>query len=159
MRDIVFSQLPVIRNKQPLSVIILGIDHFKEYNDEFGHPEGDKVLKTFGEILISCTRDTDIAARIGGEEFSIILPNAYKQNSMDICERYHAAISKYSWHKRNIEASFGIATICGSNLSQQNITEWSHLYKNADKALYYSKQHGRNQIIHFDDMNFQSAVI
>ncbi|MEH6534593.1 MAG: sensor domain-containing diguanylate cyclase [Photobacterium frigidiphilum] len=142
-----------LRNKQPLSLIMLDIDKFKECNDMYGHFEGDCILKTVSSILSASARETDIVARIGGEEFAIILPACNKLDSEIACERLYYTIQNHNWSKRKVTISFGVATMSGNENFKANSTPWGNIIIDADKALYFSKRNGRDQINHFDDIH------
>lgn len=131
------------RYKTPLSVILLDVDKFKTYNDAFGHPEGDNVLKAVAQTLQAVARDTDYVCRYGGEEFVIILPNTEAQGATDAAERLRKAIETYPWALRPVTASFGIASL------HTDLTTVQELVAQADKALYSSKEKGRNRVTHF----------
>lgn len=125
-----------------LALIMLDIDNFKEFNDTFGHPAGDAVLKTVAQALVRATRASDFVARYGGEEFAIILPTSDGKESMAAAERYRRAIADIKWEKRPITASFGVSTFeLGQSTPQA-------LIDGADSALYLSKQRGRNCVSH-----------
>jgi diguanylate cyclase (GGDEF)-like protein/PAS domain S-box-containing protein len=142
-----------VRYHAPLSVILLDVDHFKPYNDAFGHPAGDVVLSKLASILQENARDTDVLARAhtndfrervvarhGGEEFSVILPHTSAAGAMKVAERLRLAIERTGWDKRPITASFGVATLVAG------ITDPVDLINAADKALYRSKTRGRNRV-------------
>jgi len=116
---------------------------FKAYNDAFGHPEGDLVLKTVAKILLELARETDCVCRYGGEELVVILPNTDSKGAIEAAERYRAAFEKYPWTLRPITASFGVATL------HADLTTTQELISRADKALYVSKEKGRNRVTHF----------
>ncbi|RYU71451.1 sensor domain-containing diguanylate cyclase [Aliivibrio finisterrensis] len=119
----------------PSCLAIVDIDHFKRVNDKYGHDVGDKVITKVGQILNSESRRSDFVARIGGEEFAVILPNTQLQEAEMILNRLRVAINLYDDIKVTI--SGGVTDICNSHESS---------YKRADLALYESKASGRNQI-------------
>ena len=125
-----------------LSLVMLDVDHFKPYNDAFGHPAGDDVLRGIGETLIRAVRRNDVVARYGGEEFAILLPTAGIDEAMEVARRIHAAIADRDWPHRAITASLGVATL-GTD------THPGSLVDHADRALYHSKQTGRDRVTHF----------
>jgi diguanylate cyclase (GGDEF)-like protein len=126
-----------------LGLLVLDIDHFKEINDNFGHNIGDQVLKNIANKLKSCTRQLDVVARIGGEEFAVITHCANPEQLAKIAERYRVAISEITVWKDNTAikptVSIGIATNTDSNDSKE-------LLDIADGRMYQAKQNGRNQI-------------
>lgn len=130
----------------PLSLILLDIDNFKSYNDTFGHPAGDDVLKQVSKVLSETVTDGEVAARYGGEEFALLLPDVTEEQSLVAAERFRLAIERFPWSLRTITASLGIASL---NTSVANARD---LIQKADKALYASKQLGRNCSTHFDRM-------
>lgn len=139
-----------VRYNLPISLIIIDLDQFKQYNDSHGHPEGDSVLASVGRILTENGRDTDIVCRIGGEEFAIILTNTDKNVSKKVCERIKQSFDKFQWKNGPVTASLGIASM---HMKVEVTAQlWENLYKDADKALYYSKENGRNIYSHYDDI-------
>ena len=136
----------------PISLIILDIDQFKQYNDSHGHPEGDRILSSVGHILTENGRDTDIACRIGGEEFAIILTNTDKSVSKKVCERIKQSFSHFQWTNEPVTASLGVASMHIKLEGKVTAQLWENLYKDADKALYFSKENGRNKYHHYDDI-------
>jgi len=133
-----------IRAKKPLSLIYLDVDFFKKVNDEHGHDTGDQVLIGMGEILSNMCRDTDIAARIGGEEFVFLLPYTSKEGAQQVAEKLRKKVQEASFVIGNktlsITSSFGIATFPEDADTQET------LMKNADTALYKAKHNGRNRV-------------
>lgn len=127
------------RHKKPFSLIILDVDYFKKYNDTFGHPAGDAVLKKIGAMLATAARSTDCVARYGGEEFALLLPETDADGAMVIAERVRAAIASAEWEQREITVSVGVSSFSGQK-------EASELLNAADKALYVSKTNGRNRV-------------
>ncbi len=131
-----------VRYHQPLSLLLLDVDHFKQYNDTFGHPAGDAVLQRVAQTLGSTARDTDVAARYGGEEFVLILPQTDEAGALVIAERLRSVIAGGDWELRPITASVGIATLSLDTPTPDCLTAC------ADKALYQSKEAGRNRVTH-----------
>jgi diguanylate cyclase (GGDEF)-like protein/PAS domain S-box-containing protein len=136
------------RSSQPLSVIILDVDNFKRYNDSFGHPAGDEVLRTVAAMILESIREIDVAARYGGEEFVVVLPNADSDTASMVAERIRSSIENHPWALSPVTASFGVATARAGSLSKQELIDAS------DQALYRSKRTGKNRIsIAFDSGN------
>ncbi|HEX8235699.1 MAG TPA: sensor domain-containing diguanylate cyclase [Abditibacteriaceae bacterium] len=132
------------RYKKPLSLILLDVDHFKSYNDSYGHPAGDYLLKQVAQLLKKQARETDFAARYGGEEFAVILPDTDEAGALVLAERLRSSIETTMQIKRAVTASFGTASL------QTNICDSAALISAADSALYHSKQHGRNRVTQFN---------
>jgi diguanylate cyclase (GGDEF)-like protein len=138
-----------VKRGKNFSVVLIDVDHFKSFNDTFGHPAGDEVLKKVAEILQRCSRDNESVARYGGEEFSIVLSDTDMPAAMAVAERMRQAIADESWPLREITVSLGVST---SRLDDES-PEAALL--RADAALYYSKENGRNRVSHFDTMTHQ----
>ena len=132
------------RYNHPLSLLFMDIDHFKHYNDNYGHLEGDKVLAGVGKVIKSCLRKMDTAYRYGGEEFTVILPETSRAKVMTVAKRIKDAMenekfSPQSGKSVSITISIGATEYC----RDERISEF---VQRADKAMYLSKQRGRNQI-------------
>lgn len=132
-----------LRDGRPLSLILLDVDEFKSYNDRFGHPEGDEALRKVAEVLRSIARGTDLVARYGGEEFAVLLPEVDEKGALAVAERLRAAIQGAPWTKRNVTASFGVATWGEED-------DADRLVARADAALYQAKKAGRNRVRRVD---------
>ena len=130
------------RQESVLSVVMIDVDHFKQYNDEFGHPAGDLVLRTIVEILQENTREQDVVARYGGEEFVVLLPSTDVAASMILAERLRIKIEQNRWIKRRVTASLGVASRSTETLDP------GALVQAADQALYRAKRAGRNRVEH-----------
>ena len=128
------------RTASPVSLLLIDIDHFKAYNDTFGHPRGDEVLRVVARLLSRSIRDTDFAARYGGEEFAIILPQTDREGALQMGERLRAAIEQATWAERDITISVGVATPTAAAVTVEELID------HADRALYRSKQLGRNRV-------------
>ncbi len=132
------------RYKHTLSLLLLDIDRFKEYNDSYGHLEGDKVLVRIGEIIRSCLRKMDTAYRYGGEEFTVILPETNQDEAMHVAERVRAGIAR---EKFRPEPGADVSKTISIGVAQYQLGERiSSFVERADKAMYVSKEKGRNQI-------------
>jgi diguanylate cyclase (GGDEF)-like protein len=126
------------------ALLILDLDHFKQVNDTFGHVAGDAALKHVALVLLRTLRDADVAARIGGEEFALWLPDTPAAAGLEVAERVRAAVggTPLPWQGRPIAltCSIGLATMPDSTPERAN------LYPTADAALYRAKQGGRNRV-------------
>jgi len=134
------------RYKLPLSLIIMDADHFKSVNDDYGHPAGDAFLIALANELKKLVRDTDIAARFGGEEFAVILPQTDIDEAMILAERIRAGVEKMSiehdGQKITRTVSVGVSTL------KEGETKSTHqLLTVADQALYIAKESGRNRVV------------
>jgi two-component system cell cycle response regulator len=133
------------RYHESLSCVLLDIDHFKKFNDTFGHQTGDVVLTNLGHVIKDSIRDSDSAARYGGEEFALILHHADGSEAVYVAERLRQMVEDY-WvhHKGNvlhITVSIGVATF-----PHRAIHDSKELVECADKALYKAKENGRNRV-------------
>jgi len=129
------------RSKIPFTLITLDLDHLKQINDNYGHTAGDTAIALIGKVLLGYARETDIAARFGGEEFALVMPNTDIDGGMVVAERIRSVIaSKKVEGFGNITASFGVATY----LKHANTLE--ELVKVVDQAMYSAKENGRNRV-------------
>jgi diguanylate cyclase (GGDEF)-like protein/PAS domain S-box-containing protein len=135
-----------------LSILLLDVDKFKQFNDTFGHPEGDVVLKKVAQVLQSGVRNIDFVARYGGEEFVVLLPNTDKDGAMVLADRLRHKIESQDWKLREVTASFGAATLVAA------MEEPHQLTAAADIGLYQSKAHGRNRVTHIQDVDPNAIV-
>jgi len=141
------------RTKQEVSLIILDIDFFKNYNDTLGHQAGDEVLRKLGVILKDTVRENDIVARYGGEEFAVILPGVEPVGAMILADRIRENVDNNKFAnqeiqpKGNLTISVGVATLPDQAKDAKDL-----IYK-ADTALYTAKRSGRNQVVQFSSKN------
>jgi diguanylate cyclase (GGDEF)-like protein len=137
-----------IRQKLPLSVFMVDIDFFKEYNDYYGHPNGDKALIKVAQTLkAQLARATDVLARYGGEEFILILPNMPQDHALPFADKLRAAIWDAAIpHLKSKIASQLSISVGVSTYDQINHGDVKSLIQSADSALYQAKQQGRNQV-------------
>jgi diguanylate cyclase (GGDEF)-like protein len=128
------------RSKKPFAVIMADVDYFKAYNDDFGHPAGDEVLKKMGALLREATRTMDTVARYGGEEFAILLPETSLSGAREVAERIRARVQSTPFAHRSITLSIGVAEF------PKHANSPKAVLKAADVALYHAKRGGRNQV-------------
>lgn len=140
--------------KSPLSLILIDIDHFKLYNDSYGHQQGDDCLISVAKAIAKeCKNATDLAARYGGEEFVILLPETEEKNAFAVADRTRKAIEKLniehndSSTAEHVSISLGIGTM----LADENL-DAKALIERSDAALYKAKEDGRNQVIMASDL-------
>jgi diguanylate cyclase (GGDEF)-like protein len=133
------------RYHQPLSCVMLDIDHFKKVNDTYGHQTGDVILKAVGKLILDSLRESDISARYGGEEFSLLLYFTDSGGALDVADRLRKMVESHSFHAGaetfQVTLSAGAATY-----PHPAIQEAQQLVECADKALYTAKQNGRNRV-------------
>ncbi|MCW8883900.1 MAG: diguanylate cyclase [Motiliproteus sp.] len=142
----------VNRSSRSLSLLLIDLDLFKKYNDEFGHPAGDKALKEVAASLLYEARGSDLVARYGGEEFAIILPETDKKGAMTIGARILESVKSIGNLERQITVSIGAATLefeAERELDPMAVS--LNLIEVADQGLYQSKAQGRNRITHYED--------
>jgi len=135
------------RHGFPMSFMMLDVDDFKGYNDSFGHPAGDDALKLVAQVIRDTVRAADVAARFGGEEFSILLPQTNDEEAAAIAERIRYNVEHTEFPHRRVTLSIGIAS-CSAELCSS-----VDLVSAADKALYQAKEAGRNQVKIFRTSN------
>jgi diguanylate cyclase len=134
-----------------LCLLLLDIDHFKKINDTFGHMAGDEVLRVVAHAFRQHIQPSDVAARLGGEEFAIILPKVPRHTALTAAEQIRSRIMAMHFLKRSTGESIGRVTISGGIASwRAGDTPWSLMHR-ADHCLYGAKRHGRNRIICDDD--------
>ncbi len=135
------------RYHTPVSFVLFDIDHFKQVNDVHGHPVGDLILQRVGQLIQSELRKGEIAARIGGEEFALLLPHTIAQDAAKGAERiretiHQAALDVGSGNKLAVTVSAGIACT-----TDHDVHSADPVYRIADKALYQAKEQGRNRVV------------
>jgi len=132
------------RYRRPLSLLLMDIDHFKSFNDTYGHPVGDLVLKEIAACIRKSIRINDIPARYGGEEFVVIIPETDEKGAMVIAERIRKTIESHIIKSLDRELRVTISLGCASFPTHSEVQ--AELIESSDKALYWSKEHGRNQV-------------
>ena len=139
------------REKAPLCVMMIDLDHFKQVNDTYGHQGGDEVLKALASLLLDSVRASDVACRYGGEEFLLLLPNMSAEHAVGRAEQWRAAFEAITvnYGGTNIKAtlSIGVALYPGEGTSVDELTRC------ADLALYKAKAQGRNRVVLFSEPN------
>jgi len=128
----------------PLSIAMADVDHFKIVNDRFGHGVGDQVLVILGQLLRANTRSTDVLARMGGEEFMMVLVGTPIEQAHDICERLRQAVAQHDWN----QCAPGLRVTLSTGLVDRSAEFDSlRLVERADRALYAAKHQGRNCVV------------
>lgn len=129
-----------------LSLLIIDVDNFKSFNDDFGHQIGDDVLIEVASVISGSARADDFSARYGGEEFVVILPQTSELIALNVAERMRECIENHGWSRRAVTVSIGVATLAQREIAKDILIE------EADRALYASKHAGRNRSTHFSSL-------
>ncbi len=143
------AQQRAVRFGRPLSLAMLDIDHFKEYNDTYLHMEGDEVLKRIGKLLKTNLREVDTVARFGGEEFVLLLPDTDKHGAIAVAEKVRRLIEKERFTTSGGEPTRPVTISCGVATYPEDAGEMEELIDHADIALYRAKARGRNRVESF----------
>ncbi|HEU4383248.1 MAG TPA: diguanylate cyclase, partial [Anaeromyxobacteraceae bacterium] len=156
------------RYNDPLSLIMIDLDHFKDVNDRYGHPFGDKVLRETAALVKGSVRDHDLCARYGGEEIAVILPKTMMTGALSVAERMHRGMNQKVFEEERpqpragevppgaavkVTASFGVASY-----PSKDITSAELLVRYADEALYRAKREGRNAICVYQSQSYRYDV-
>ena len=128
------------RYRVPLAMLMLDVDNFGEFNNSFGHPAGDDMLRTVARVLRETARSTDLPARLGGDEFAVLLTNTDPDGAAISAERVRRAIEVAQWLHRPVTVSIGVAAFPQSAMAA------GPLFEAADRALYRAKTKGRNRV-------------
>jgi diguanylate cyclase (GGDEF)-like protein len=124
--------------------MLIDVDRFKQYNDTYGHPSGDIVLKRVAQVLRECCPEGCLPARYGGEEFAILCPNFSANEVLVLAEEIRQAIESTPWPERSVTVSIGAVSLANDVVSP------SELVTASDNALYSSKASGRNCVTFYD---------
>ncbi|MCP4003249.1 MAG: sensor domain-containing diguanylate cyclase [bacterium] len=135
------------RYQRTLSVVMIDIDHFKSYNDTYGHLGGDAAIQGVARLIFAGCRSSDLAARYGGEEFALILPETSPQGALDFAQKIRASLENQRFcedDRAELTASLGVASYPADGRTS------TELVRVADQRLYKAKDAGRNQVVHCD---------
>lgn len=135
----------------PLSVVLVDLDHFKKINDQYGHAHGDKVLTEVARRLCDAVRATDTVGRWGGEEFVVLAPRTNHDDAFALAERCAEAVQRVSVHSRDVSASLGVATLRGED-------DMASLVDRADMAMYAAKRAGRGRVAAGDTVALSASL-
>ena len=133
-----------LRYGDPISLLMADLDHFKRINDNYGHPCGDAVLKETARIILDAMRKVDLVARIGGEEFMVIMPHTDLDGACIAAERIRAAVENH--HFEGLPEAGNITVSIGVTMLFEDVKDMDGLVKMADDALYRAKANGRNRV-------------
>ena len=134
------------RFKHAVSVMMIDIDHFKKFNDTYGHPAGDRVLTIIADIIRNCVRSYDVPFRYGGEEIAIICPHTKRLQVMPVAQRIRKEIEKYPFYAGRKKESIRLTISIGISSYPENAISKNELVEKADQALYLAKEEGRNRV-------------
>jgi diguanylate cyclase (GGDEF)-like protein len=142
-----------VRTSQPLCLVLMDADHFKQVNDQYGHATGDEVLRALGSLLMGCVRSpTDLASRLGGEEFALILPDTHLDDAQAVCDRLRLQLAQRPFGDvavpLRVTLSMGVVQCQGAN-AEANL-------RRADRQLYLAKASGRDRVC-VDDAMLEGA--
>lgn len=142
---------------EPLTMILADIDHFKRFNDRWGHQTGDQVLRLVAEMMKANVKGKDILARYGGEEFAVILPATQLEHGVSLADRIREAIGKRILKKRRTNESMGAVTMSMGVAEFKDTDTVETLIARTDQCLYAAKHLGRDRVVS-DEMDYQSAL-
>lgn len=138
-----------IREREPLSVLMLDVDHFKKVNDVYGHQAGDEILRVVAQAIRQTVhRNTDLIARYGGEEFILILPNTELEGAMLVADCLRKTIANLNFSRLSEGLAITVSIGVHGDIPQYN-DKTEVWVRNADEALYFAKANGRNQVAHY----------
>ncbi|MBC7785241.1 MAG: diguanylate cyclase, partial [Burkholderiales bacterium] len=135
-----------------ISLLMIDVDHFKSFNDTFGHPAGDRVLQKVADALRAVARKSDIVVRYGGEEFAVLMSDSEAEPALALAERIRQRVESISIAERSVSVSVGVSTIIGGDGVGRILLE------HADIALYAAKAAGRNRVMHHRHVQASLAI-
>jgi len=138
---------------EPLALIMADVDHFKSFNDKWGHQTGDQVLRLVAEVMNANIKGQDLLARYGGEEFAVLLPGTSLENAHMLADRIRRAVESRRLKKRQSSEDLGVITMSMGVAAYRKDDSSNHLIERADKSLYLAKDRGRNCVIDERDID------
>jgi diguanylate cyclase len=141
-----------VENNEPLALLLLDIDHFKKFNDTFGHQLGDQVLRLVAKTLTECVKGRDTPARFGGEEFVIVLPQTRLENAVTLAEQIRRTMVRHKVVRKDTGDDYGIITLSVGASAYRPGEPLADVIQRADCALYHAKHTGRNRVVAEDDV-------
>jgi diguanylate cyclase (GGDEF)-like protein len=146
-----------LRDQAPLSIVMVDIDHFKVYNDQHGHQQGDETLRRVARIIERNIRKVDAVARYGGEEFAIILPRAGKKEAIEVAKKLRRSVEQADFVRGYLQPLGRVTISCGVSTAPEDATSVEALVKRADEALFAAKSGGRNTVRAFGEPVVESG--
>ena len=141
------SLMAQVSGTRPISVIVCDLDYFKRINDQYGHLQGDKVIQFVAGILQESVRGDDVAARIGGEEFALLLVNTHASAAQEIAERIRATVYQHDEHSSSGSLPEPVTISLGIYTAIKQVTDVEICVQRADEAMYQAKAQGRNRVV------------
>jgi len=135
-----------VRDGRKLCCVMVDIDHFKRVNDKHGHNMGDEVIRRLAQALVSEWRDRELVCRFGGEEFCLLMTDTGAQEGAALASRLRRSIAAQGFAPVPVTASFGVSTLASG------ASRFYDLLDQADQALYFSKENGRNRVTRFEEI-------
>jgi diguanylate cyclase len=152
------AQIAAMETGEPLSILMIDIDHFKKFNDSFGHQVGDQVLRLVARVLQECVREGDLAARYGGEELMAVLPGAHLEICVGVAERVRHRIAEARLTRRATGEEISSVTV-STGVAQFHLAESAEaMIDRCDRALYQAKRSGRNRTITESEIEGETAA-
>jgi diguanylate cyclase len=141
-----------VESGEPLALLLLDIDHFKRFNDTYGHQLGDQVLRLVAKTLADCVKGRDTPARFGGEEFVIVLPQTRLENAVTLAEQIRRTMVRHKVVRKDTGEEYGVIALSVGASVYRPGEDLSELIHRADAALYHAKRTGRNRVVAEDDV-------
>lgn len=132
--------------RRSLALLMIDLDHFKVYNDTLGHPQGDRLLVEFARVLAGCVRETDLVARYGGDEFTVMLAGADSTAAVEVAERIRGTVARYPFPGREVLPDGRLTVSIGLAFYPSSARTCADLVRRADAALYEAKRTARNRV-------------
>jgi len=141
-----------VETGEPMSLLMLDIDHFKRFNDNYGHQLGDQVLRLVAKTLADGVKGRDTPARFGGEEFVIVLPQTRLENAVTVAEQIRRTMVRHKVVRKDTGEEYGVIALSVGASVYRPGEDLAELIRRADAALYHAKHTGRNRVVAEDDV-------
>ncbi len=139
-----------LSNKKPLSLLMIDIDNFRAVNERLDHETGNRLIVEVASIIKNVISDYGIIARYGGDEFSVLLPEADLAKAHDIAERIRSSVQGSDFSKHLADSGIPVTTSIGISAYPETVSDFAHFKEKADSSLYRAKELGRNRVAHFE---------
>ena len=141
-----------VEKKESLALVMADVDHFKGFNDKWGHQTGDQVLRLVAEVMNANVKGQDLLARYGGEEFAIILPGTSLEHAQMLADRIRRAVESRRLRRRRTDENLGVVTMSMGISAHRSADTIETIIERADQCLYAAKESGRNQVLTEEDL-------